>query len=100
MILLFFGVALKTKVRKYCRNDKKIGHLFEVADRILQEESCYAKALTWSASELFKLAALFLWMMFCFANLSSIDDTLGSKASATPFSLVLRKAFTALRAVL
>nr|DAF45566.1 MAG TPA: hypothetical protein [Siphoviridae sp. ctBLh2] len=49
---------------------------------------------------LFRLAALFLCMMLCLASLSSIDVTFGRRASAALFSVVARRAFTALRAVL
>ena len=57
-------------------------------------------ALTCNASELLRLAALFLWMMLVFANLSNIELTLGKSASAALRSEVLRNALTALRAVL
>ena len=49
---------------------------------------------------LFKFAALFLCMMLCLASLSSIAVTFGSRASAALFSVVERRAFTALRVVL
>ena len=57
-------------------------------------------AFTCSCMALLRLPALFLCMILCLASLSSIAVTFGSKASAALFSVVLRKAFTALRAVL
>ena len=56
--------------------------------------------MTWSWMALFKFAALFLCMMLCLASLSSIAVTFGSRASAALFSVVERRAFTALRVVL
>lgn len=66
---------------------------FEFWAKCLERVTC-----SWMA--LLRLAALFLCTMLCFASLSSMAVTLGSRASAALFSVVLRSAFTALRAVL
>ena len=50
-----------------------------------------------AASLDFRFAALFLWMMLRFANLSSIFCTFGNKATASALSVVVRSFFTALR---
>lgn len=47
----------------------------------------------------FRLEALFLWMIFFFANLSSIATTFGNNAAASFLSSVPRNFFTALRVV-
>ena len=49
---------------------------------------------------LFKLAALFLWMIFLLANLSIIPTTLGKSSSAAFLSSSLRSFLIALRTVL
>ena len=63
-------------------------------------KASYYNALTCNASELLRLAALFLWIMLCLASLSNIELTLGKSASAALRSVVLRNDLTALRVVL
>jgi hypothetical protein len=47
----------------------------------------------------FRFPALFLWITFFFANLSSIEHTLGYSSLASVWSDILRNFLTALRAV-
>lgn len=54
---------------------------------------------TYFARLLFKLAALLACIMLVLANLSNIEFTFGSKATAASLSVVLRNALIALRVV-
>src|SRR5699024_8542066 len=60
----------------------------------------YYNAFTCFWILLLRLPALLAWMMFLLASLSSMALTFGRSASAAALSVVLRSAFTALRAVL
>ena len=59
-----------------------------------------AKLFTFLANLLLRLAALFLWIVPRFANLSIIDDTTGSFSDATLLSVIARMSLIALRVVL
>ncbi len=65
----------------------------------LKHNNCYDSLLTCKANLDFKLAALFAWITFFFANLSNIEATFGNNSTATAFSVMLRNFFTAFLAV-
>ena len=64
------------------------------------KQKYYDNLFTYNVNLDFKFPALFLWIIFRLANLSSMELTSGNNLTAVSLSVVARNLRTALRAVL